>query len=40
MFVSMANKDKNGVIKLRGRGSDGMLEVKALIITEQEKGWF
>ena len=37
MFVSMANKDKNGLIKLRGGGSGGMLEVKGPPIPDEKK---
>lgn len=40
MFVSMANKDKNGLIKLRGRGSGSILEVKGPPIPDEKKATF
>jgi hypothetical protein len=37
MFISMANKDKNGMIKLRGGGAGGMLEIKGPPIPVEKK---
>jgi hypothetical protein len=40
MFVSIANKDMNSVIKLRGSGSGSMLEVKGPPIPQEKKALF